>query len=111
MKMDKKQLQRSAAATTAYMLEDLEILLGTKNPEEIWAHPEKQVAFDIVAEYRHKSSKTVEIRVQTLNNLVNGTAYESIVKQTITYLTGAIKQDALTDEQIDAAYASIRNPK
>ena len=111
MKMDKKQLQRSAAVTTALILEDLEILLGTKNPEKIWAHPEKWEAFDIVADYRHKSSKTVKIRVQTLNDLINGTAYESIVKHATKYLTGAIKQDALTDQQIDAAYASIRNPK
>ena len=109
--MDKKQLQRSAAVTTAYMLEDLEILLGTKNPEEIWAHAEKWEAFDIVAEYRHKSSKTVKIRVQTLVDLINGRAYESIVTQARTYLTGAIKQDALTEQQIDAAYESIANTR
>ena len=109
--MDKKQLQRSAAVTTAYMLEDLEILLGTKNPEEIWAHPEKWKAFEDVAKYRHKSAKTVKIRVQTLNDLVNGVAYESIVKQAITYLTGAIRMNALSDDQLEAAFNSIRNTK
>jgi len=107
--MDIKQLQRTAAQTTALILEDLEILLDTKNPEEIWNHPEKKVAFGIVGEYRHRSPETVKIRVQTLVDLINGKAYESIAPAARQYLKGALNYNALTDEQTEQAFASLSN--
>jgi hypothetical protein len=109
--MNIKQLQRSAAQTTALILEDLEILLDTKNPEEIWNHPEKKEAFRIVADYRHRSPATVKIRVQTLVDMINGKAYESIAPAATQYLKGALNLNALTDEQSEKAFASLANAK
>lgn len=108
--MNINQLKRSAAETTRLMLEDLEILLDTKDPVEIWNHPEKWVAFDIVGQYRHKSPKTVKIRVQTLNDLIHGKSYNSIHKAAHQYVVGAIRHGALTEAQEEAVFTSLSNP-
>ena len=107
--MDIKKLQRSSAKTTALILEDLEILLDTKNPEEIWNHADRKEAFAIVGEYRHRSPQTVKIRVQTLVDLINGKAYESIAPSAAQYLKGALNFDALTDDQTEKAFVSLAN--
>ena len=109
--MDIKKLQRSAAQTTALILEDLEILLDTKDPVEIWNHAEKKEAFAIVAEYRHRSPATVKIRIQTLKDMICGNAYESIAQASLQYLKGAIEFKALSDSQVDAAFLALANTK
>ena len=109
--MNIKQLQRSAAYTTGLIIEDLEILLGTKNPEEIWNHPERKEAFNIVAEYRHRSPATVKIRIQTLVDMINGRAYESIAKAANQYFKGAVEKHALTDAQVERALTALANTK
>ena len=109
--MNKNQLQRSAAQTTALILEDLEILLDTRDPQVIWNHPEKKEAFKLVAEYRHRSPATVKIRIQTLNDIIEGRAYESIANAALQYLKGALNFNALSDEQTEKAFASLANTR
>lgn len=98
--LNAKKLQRSAAQTTQYILEDFEILLETKDIPTIHAHPDFKEACDIIGEYRHKSPETVKIRVQVINDLINGKAYESIWQATCQYFAGAIKGGFLSEGQI-----------
>ena len=98
--LNKKKLQRSAAQTTQYILEDFELLLETKDIPTMRAHPEFQEACEIIAEYRHKSPSTIEIRILRLNDLINGKAYESIWQATCQYFAGAIKGGFLSEGQI-----------
>ena len=107
MKISKKMLQRSAAETTRLMAEDMSILLGTNNIVDMAAHPEFADAKAIVAEYRHKSPKTVDIRFNTVLSLLRGKYYESIAQPTAQYLTGMIKGSFITEEQIETCYQVI----
>jgi len=107
MKISKQMLQRSAAETTRLIAEDMAILLDTTNISDMAAHPEFKEAQSIVAEYRHKSVKTVEIRFKTVLSLLKGQYYESIAQPTAQYLTGMIKGSHLNDDQIATCIASI----
>ena len=107
MKLSKKKLQRSAAQTTQLIAEDMAILLETTNIVDMQSHPEFKEAQAIVAEYRHKSVKTVEIRFNTVLNLLRGKFYESIAQPTGQYLTGMVKGGHVTPEQIAVCLESI----
>ena len=104
-----KQLNRTSADTTAYFLNDLEILLGTKNPIAIWNHPDRNKAFAEVAQYRHRKSRTIELRIGTLCDVINGKAKKSIDRHNRLYVKGAVMAGALTDQQFSAAIDGLAN--